>query len=81
MLYDKGGEIMVHFEKGQLYTYNKIEAILNNTHDYVLYDLKKERDKHFKEDSINDLMFDLHTKMILALYKTALLNGVNKDDE
>ena len=71
---------MEHFKKGQLYTYNNIETILNNTFDYVIEDLRNERNKEIK-DEMGKMMFDLHTTMTLSLYKSALLKGVNKDEE
>ena len=70
---------MEHFEKGQTYTYNNIQAILDNTFDYVIEDLKKERTKHI-DDGMGKLMFELHTTMILALYKSALLKGVENEN-
>ena len=70
---------MVHFEKKQLYTYDNIRDILDNTFNYVMEDLRKEQNK--MDDEIGKMMFELHTMMILTLYKTALLKGVEKDEE
>ena len=36
---------MVHFEKKQLYTYDNIRDILDNTFNYVMEDLRKEQNK------------------------------------
>ena len=69
---------MVHFEKGQLYSYDNIQVILNNTFDYVMKDLKEEN-KNF-DNELDKMMFDLYSMMILSLYKTALLKGVDKND-
>ena len=70
---------MVHFEKGEFYSYDEIQVILNNTFDYVMEDLRKEQNKI--DDEMGKMMFELHTMMILSLYKTALLKGVNEDNE
>lgn len=71
---------MVHFEKGELYSYDEIEVILNNTFDYVMEDIRKEQNKKM-DDEIGKMIFELHTTMILALYKTALLKGVKNEND
>lgn len=65
-------------KKGQVYNYNEIETILNDTLDYVIEDLRKEQDKM---DEIEKMLYELHTMMILILYKTALLKGVKNEDD
>lgn len=70
---------MKYFEKGQVYNYDDIENILDNAFNYVIKDINKEQSK--MDDEIQKMVFELHTIMILSLYKTALLNGVGKDNE
>ncbi len=70
---------MKYFEKGQVYNYDDIENILDNAFNYVIEDINKEQSK--MDDEIQKMVFELHTIMILSLYKTALLKGVGKDNE
>lgn len=63
---------MEHFEKGQVYNYNEIETILNDALEYVIEALKEKRNEYIN-DEMGKLMFELHTNMILTLYKAAVL--------